>query len=92
MSSNKSRDLDYRRVVRRVVLGEKHVHMYLCTTHLDKDLVYDYQLDLSKIPKFTKINPITLTQHCNHSICPGPSILFLYVPPHKAWLLKSLPS
>ena len=47
------------------------------------------QLELLRIelPKFT---PSILIENCDHSICPGWWILFLYAPAHKVWLLKNL--
>ena len=32
--------------------------------------------------------PIILMYCCDHIICPGLSILFLYAPPHKAWIFE----
>ena len=45
-----------------------------------------FQLELSRteVPKLT---PSILMTNCDHSICPGWSILSFYDPAHKAWKL-----
>ena len=45
------------------------------------------QLVLSKM-KLTKCTPSILMYYCDHIICPGLSILFLYAPAHKAWIFE----
>ena len=45
------------------------------------------QLLLSR-KEWTKCTPSTLTYNFDHIICPGLSILFLYVPAHKSWIFE----
>ena len=49
------------------------------------------QLELSII-ELPKLTPCILMENCDPSIFPGWSILFLYVPAHKSWLLENLSS